>query len=106
MCLFSVSSGTALNQIKIIYTLFDGLASAGILRVAYIFPIPVGAGKKRNEQNVRSYYSLNHRIRVYYSSNKIKFGGRRSFSVRIFARFYSVITWQFCAFFCPYIKRA
>ena len=48
------------------YTLFDGLAYYGRIfgELRSIFPSLAGARKNTsNEQNVRSYYMLNHRIR-------------------------------------------
>ena len=49
-----------------IYTLFDGLAynTCGYFASCVVFPNPAGARKNTsNEQSVRSYYMLNHRIR-------------------------------------------
>ncbi len=36
-----------------------------ILLIARVFPRPYG-GKKRNSQNIRAYYMLNHRIRYMH----------------------------------------
>ena len=58
------------------YTLFDGLAynTCGYFASCVVFfPNPAGARKNTsNEQNVRSYYMLNHRIRdllFHYKKN-------------------------------------
>ena len=64
-------------DIYILYTLFDGLAynTCGYFAIELrsIFPSPAGARKNTsNEQNVRTYYMLNHRIRgllFHYKKN-------------------------------------
>ena len=57
------------------YTLFDGLAynKCGYFASCVVFPSPAGARKNTsNDQNVRSYCMLNHRIRgllFHYKKN-------------------------------------
>ena len=57
-----------------------------------------------NEQNVRSYYMLNHRIRdLLFRNSSVRFVWPfcRSSSVRMFALFYSVITWHILRVLLP-----
>ena len=60
------------------YTLFDGLAynTCGYFASCVVFPNPAGARKNTsNEQSVRSYYMLNHRIRGLLFHYKKKLSG-------------------------------
>ena len=70
-----------------------------------IFLSPIGASENMsNEQNARSYYMLNHRIRdLLFHHSFVRFLRPfcRSSSVHIFALFYRVIRGIFCAFFFP-----
>ena len=75
LCGFIYSPPSAVN----IYTLFDGLTykTCGYFASCVVFfPSPAGARKNtNNEQNVRSYYMLNHRIRGLLFHYKKKLSG-------------------------------